>query len=95
MFCAVNFLNEANQTKEVFDPEKSTPGRYSNKWILRTNVSPLKRYRRFAPLGVDKENTTLAWQAPYAINFKLDISVRVKWVNDPEGFVVKALMGRI
>jgi hypothetical protein len=53
----------------------------------------MKRYGRFASLRVKKENTTLTWQSPYAIYFKLDIFVWMKRVNDPEGFVVKVLLG--
>jgi hypothetical protein len=91
--CAVNFHNKASQTEKVFDSEKCASCRDANEWILWPNVRPIKRHRRFASLRVEKENTTLTWQSPYVIYFKLDISVRMKRVNDPEGFAVKVLQG--
>jgi hypothetical protein len=48
----------------------------------------------FAPFRVNKENTMLICQSPYAIDFKLNITVWVKRVNDTEGSVVKVLIGR-
>jgi hypothetical protein len=92
--CTVYSLNKTNQTEKVFDSEKGASSRDCNEWILWSNVRPTKRYGRFAPLRVEKENTTRAWQSSYVIYFKLDISVWMKRVNDPEGFVVKILMGR-
>jgi hypothetical protein len=53
----------------------------------------MKRHGRSASLRVKKENTTLTWQPPYAFYLKLDISVWMKRMNDPEGFVVKILLG--
>jgi hypothetical protein len=45
------------------------------------------------PLRVEKENTTLTRYSPYVIYFKLAISIWMKRVDDPEGFVVKVLLG--
>jgi hypothetical protein len=53
----------------------------------------VERYGRFATLRVEKENTTLIGNSPYAIYFKLDVFVWMEWMNDPEGFVIKILMG--
>jgi len=53
----------------------------------------VKRYGRFTPLRVEKENTTLIGNSPFAVYFKLDVVVRMEWVNDPEGFVAKILLG--
>jgi hypothetical protein len=50
----VYFFNEANQTEEVFDPEKSAPGRDSNERIHGSDVRPVKRYGGSAPLRVKK-----------------------------------------
>jgi len=91
--CTFYFLDKSSQTKEIFDSEKCPPCRDADKWILRPDVRPIKRYGRFAPLRVEKENTTLTWQSPYTFYLKLDISVWMKWMNDPEGFVVKILLG--
>ena len=52
------------------------------------------RYGGSAAFRVKKENATLICKPPYAIYFKLDIFVWMERVNDPEGFVVKILMGR-
>jgi len=43
---------------------------------------------------VEKENSTLIGKSSYAIYFKLDVSVWMEWMNDPESFVIKILMGR-
>jgi hypothetical protein len=53
----------------------------------------MKRYGRFTTLRVEKENTPLNGHVPNLIYFKLDVSVWMEWVNDPEGFVIKILMG--
>jgi len=53
----------------------------------------VKRYRGFATLRVEKENTTLIGNSLYAIYFKLDVLVRMEWMNDPEGLVAKILLG--
>jgi hypothetical protein len=92
-FYAVYFPNKANQTEKVFDSEKCASGRDDDKWIRRSNVRPMKRYGGSASLRVKKENATLSCQLSYAIYFKLDISVWMKRVNDPEGFVVNVLLG--
>jgi hypothetical protein len=87
------FPNQADQTKKVFDSEKCSPSRDNHEWILWSNVRPIKRYGRSAPFRVEKENTALTGQSPYVIYFKLDIPVWMKRVNDPEGFIVKVLVG--
>jgi hypothetical protein len=91
--CTVYFFNKANQTEKVFDAEECSPSRDGNEWVLWCNVRPTKWYRRFAPLRVEKENTTLTRYSPYVIYFKLAISIWMKRVDDPEGFVVKVLLG--
>jgi hypothetical protein len=83
----VNFFNKPDQTEKLFYPEKGTSRGDHNEWILRSGVSPVKRYGRFAPLRVEKENSTLSRKLPYAIFFKLDISIWMKWVNDSESIV--------
>ena len=93
-FSAVDFLNQTNQTEKVFDSKKRASRRYSDEWILWTDVRPVKRYGRFATLLVKKENTTLICNSLYVIDFKLDISIGMERMDDPEGFVVKVLMGR-
>jgi hypothetical protein len=50
------------------------------------------RYGRLSAFRVKKENAALISKPPYAIYFKLDISVWMKRVSDPEGFVIKILM---
>jgi len=92
--CTVYLLNKANQTQKVFDSEKWAPGRHNNKWIHWTDVRPLERYGRSAPFHVVKENATSTCDSSYAIYFKLDISVGMERMDDPEGLVVKILMGR-
>jgi hypothetical protein len=57
------------------------------------DVRPVKRYGRFTPLRVEKENTTLICNTLYAIYFKLDVVVGMERMDDPEGFVIKILMG--
>jgi hypothetical protein len=91
--CVVYFLDKSNQTEKVFDSEKCSSRRDGDKWILWPDVRPLQRHGRFASLGVQKEDTTLARQLPYAVNLKLDISEWMKRVNDPECFVAKILLG--
>jgi hypothetical protein len=43
---------------------------------------------------VEKENTTLVCNSLYAINFKLDVIVWMERMDDPEGLVIKVLIGR-
>jgi len=91
--CAVYFPNKTSQTQKVIDPEKCASCRDGNEWIFWPNIRPIKRYGRFTTLSVEKENTTLTWQSPYGIYFKLDISIWMKWVSDPEGIAVEVLLG--
>ena len=91
--CAVYFCNEANQTDKVFDPEKRAPSRDGDEWILWPNDRPLKWHRGFTSFRVNKENTVLIRKSSYAIDFKLNITIWMKRVNDLEGFVVKVLIG--
>lgn len=91
--CAIYVFNEANQSEKVLGPEQCAPRRDGDEWILWPNVRPVERHGRFASLRIEKENTNLARQSPYAIYFKLDISVWMKRVCDPEGFGVKVLLG--
>jgi hypothetical protein len=81
---SVNFGDKSNQTKEVFDSEKCPSRRDGYKSILWPDVRPLQRHRGFASLGVQEKDTTLARQLPYTVNLKLDISVWMERVNDPE-----------
>jgi hypothetical protein len=53
----------------------------------------VKRYGGFATLRVEKENTTLIGNSPNTIYFKRDVSIRMEWMNDPEGFVIKIILG--
>jgi hypothetical protein len=91
--CAFYFLDKSNQTKKVFDSEMCASRRDGNEWILWPDVRPLQRHGRFASLGIQKEDTTLARQLPYAVNLKLDISVWMKRVNDLECLIAKILLG--
>jgi hypothetical protein len=92
--CAAYFPDKTNQTQKVFDSKKGASRRNSHEWIPRPDVRPVKRYGRFAPLGVKKENTALIGNSLYLIYFEFDISVWMKRMNDPEGFAIKILMGR-
>jgi hypothetical protein len=91
--CTLYFSNKTNQTEKVFDSEKCSSSRNGDEWILWPDVRPAKRYGRFATLRVEKENTTLIGKSPYAIYFKIAVSVWMEWMNDPEGFVIKILLG--
>jgi hypothetical protein len=53
----------------------------------------MQRYGRSAPFRVIKENATPTCDSSYAIYFKLDISIGMERMDDPEGLVVKDLMG--
>ena len=83
-----------DQTEKVFDPEKRAPGRNKDEWILGSDVRPLERYRRSAPFLVIKKNATATCDSSYAVDLKLDISVGMERMDDPEGFAVKILMRR-
>lgn len=90
---ALYFPDNTNQIKKLFDSKKGASRGNSNEWFLRPKVRPIKRYGGFASLRVEKENSPLHCQVSHVIYFKFDISVGMKGVNDPKGFVIKVLQG--
>ena len=90
----VYFPNKANQTEKVFDPEKWASSGNGDKWICWSDVRPVMRYGGPAAFRVIKENATFIWKSPYTVYFKLDTAVWMERMSNPEGFVVKILMGR-
>ena len=52
------------------------------------------RYGGSSAFRIIKENAKLICKPPYTVYFKLDTPVGMERVSDPEGFVVKILMGR-
>ena len=67
--------------------------RDSGKGILRPNVRPMEGNGGFSSFRIYKENTMLIGKSPYAIDFKFNVTIWVKRVDDTEGYGVKVLIG--
>jgi hypothetical protein len=89
----VYFINEANQTEKVFDPEKRATCGDGDERILYPDVSPVKRHRGSTPFRINEKNATLICKSPDTIDFKLDVAIWMKRVGNLEGCVGKVFIG--
>ena len=88
-----DFTEKTRQSEEILDSEQCPFTRKEDERVRRCNIRPVQRNGRLAPIGIEKEDATLAWQSPYFHCFELDIPIWVEWVGNSEGLMSQILLG--
>ena len=88
-----DFTEKTRQSEEILDSEQCAFTREEDERVRRCNIRPVQRNGRLTPIGIEKEDATLVWQSPYFYCLELDISIRMEWVGNPEGFMSQILLG--